>query len=180
MKKLIMFLVMAITLISFATANPSAPTLIYPSNNTAFTTDGNGYVIWNATIIATDSTHSSFYCSALNTLVSSEPVDWFILNNTVSEFPVIFLKTTGTPSNPVVTTNTVTLFCSYDTDNISTYSADNIYSFTLTKEVYTEGDVASAFFDSFTKVILGIGIFALFIILIPIGIWAVKKLGLKK
>lgn len=175
MKKLIMFLVMAIALFSFAYANPSVPTLTYPANNTAYTTDGNGYVIENATIIATDSAQSSFYCSALNPLVSSSPVTWFVLNNTVTEFPVIILKTTGTPSNPVVTTNTITLFCSYDTDNISTYSPYKTYSFTLTKEVYTEGDIPKATIDAISRAIITVGSFAVIVVLLLIIGFAINK-----
>jgi hypothetical protein len=71
---------------------------------------------------------------------------WFVENNTVTEFPIIPLTIDNTPNHAI-------LNCFYDADNSSTYSANISYDFTLTRYIYSAGDIPKSFTDTFMRYI---------------------------
>jgi len=148
MKKLLMFLVLAITLISFATAEVSTLNITSPTNNTFFSSSL-GLYSFDMTMIATSSNDTYFLCYLM---IPSMPIPFsrivLIENNT----PYIFPDFSINVDYGNVTTEIIT-YCE-DNDSVS----DNVtYSFTHIYNGYTSGDLPKATLDGIITGLIELG-----------------------
>ena len=173
MKKMLLFGILALAMIGIVNAVPSVPTVTGLTNNSVFEIyDGNGKVLEGVSIQATDSTEADFFCSVTNSAINGGTTlfTWFLVNNTLTDFPVVVLSTSSNP-------NILTFFCSYDTDDPLTYSANVTYSVTLNKVRYTEADIPKATVSTISKGVIEVMQFTTVIILFIIFVYLPVKFG---